>query len=263
MDVAKELKAIENEINSLERRLTKLRQAGTSTHKILSTTHNDSVAANVSRGDVIIGNSTPRWSRLAIGNNNDVLTVIGSDVQWQPAPGGGGGLTVLDRDDTQPSVSNASTYQTLYSYSVPAGELSTNRIIQFWILGYFFNTSGTSRFMKIRISYGGVTMYEDTMGSIGSISGQQINTRFLMHLMNQGVTYSQHFTIRANLGSSTNPVTGYGRINTDESSGNVGGHGVDPGVDSTGAQTFLVEMDPQFASVNWGFQAYMIWAVKI
>jgi len=263
MNVSKELKAIENEINSLERRLTKLRQAGTSTHKILSTTHNDSVAGNVVRGDVIIGNSTPRWTRLAIGNNNDVLTVVGSDVSWQPPTGGGGGFEVLDRDDSQPLVANASSYQTLYSYTVPAGELETNRIIQFWILGYFFNTSGVSRFMQIRCSYGGVTMYEDTMGTIGSISGQQINTRFIMNLMNLGVTYSQYFTIRANLGTSTNPTTGYCRINTDESSGNLGGHGIDPGVDSTGAQTFLVEMNPQAASVNWGFQAMMIWAVKI
>ena len=263
MDVAKELKSIENEINSLERRLTKLRQAGTSTHKILSSTHNDSVAANVVRGDVMVGNSTPRWSRLAKGNNNDVLTVVGSDVQWAAPGGGGGGFEVLDRDDTQPLVSNASTYTTLYSYSVPASELGTNRIIQFWILGYFFNTSGASRYMKIRVKYGGTTMYEDTMGGIGSISGQQISTRFLMNLMNLGVTYSQHFTIRANLGQSINPATGYGRINSDESAGNLGGHGVDPGVDSTSAQTFLVELNPQLASVNWGFQTYMIWAVKI
>lgn len=35
-------------------------------HNILSTTHGDALAASVVDGDVIIGNVTPKWSRLAI-----------------------------------------------------------------------------------------------------------------------------------------------------------------------------------------------------
>ena len=36
-------------------------------HDILSATHGDTLVAAVVRGDLVLGNSTPKWSRLAIG----------------------------------------------------------------------------------------------------------------------------------------------------------------------------------------------------
>lgn len=38
---------------------------GTAPHNLLSSTHADTVAASVVRGDIIVGNSTPAWARLA------------------------------------------------------------------------------------------------------------------------------------------------------------------------------------------------------
>src|SRR5436190_15059667 len=43
-------------------------------HNILSTTHGDTLAASVVRGDLIIGNSTPQWARLAVGAANSGLS---------------------------------------------------------------------------------------------------------------------------------------------------------------------------------------------
>lgn len=54
----------------------------TNPHNLLSTTHPDTLAASVVRGDVIIGNSTPAWSRLAIGSNGAFLSSNGTDVSW-------------------------------------------------------------------------------------------------------------------------------------------------------------------------------------
>lgn len=55
-------------------------------HNILSATHSDSLAASVVRGDLIIGNSTPVWSRLA-GIANAVLQfTTGGDIAWTTAP---------------------------------------------------------------------------------------------------------------------------------------------------------------------------------
>lgn len=51
-------------------------------HDMLSTTHTDTLAATVSRGSLIIGNSTPLWSELVIGAPNTVLTSDGSDISW-------------------------------------------------------------------------------------------------------------------------------------------------------------------------------------
>lgn len=54
----------------------------TTPHNILSVTHADTLTASVVRGDVIIGNSTPKWSRLAHGTAGQVLTTDGTDVSW-------------------------------------------------------------------------------------------------------------------------------------------------------------------------------------
>ena len=49
-----------------------------------------------STGDLIIGNGTNSNTRLGIGANTYVLTSDGSTASWQPAAGGGGGVTSFD-----------------------------------------------------------------------------------------------------------------------------------------------------------------------
>jgi len=44
--------------------------------------HTDTLAASVTRGDIIVGNSTPKWSELAIGTASKVLRSDGTDVGW-------------------------------------------------------------------------------------------------------------------------------------------------------------------------------------
>jgi hypothetical protein len=58
-------------------------------HDILSATHGDATIDGVIRGDVIVGNDTPDWTRLPIGGVGDVLTSDGVDVSWQPGGAGG------------------------------------------------------------------------------------------------------------------------------------------------------------------------------
>lgn len=60
--------------------------SGVSTHNILdSTVHTDALTGTVVRGDVIVGNSTPKWSRKAVGTG--VLAADGTDVTgWTQNP---------------------------------------------------------------------------------------------------------------------------------------------------------------------------------
>jgi hypothetical protein len=65
------------------RLLTWIRQeAGGLTHNILSATHPDTTAGTVTRGDLIVGESTPKWNRLALGTANYVVGSDGSDVVY-------------------------------------------------------------------------------------------------------------------------------------------------------------------------------------
>src|SRR3990167_11444938 len=55
-------------------------------HTILSATHTDTVAAAVVRGDLMIGNSTPAWARVAGVANAVPQFTTGGDTAWTTAP---------------------------------------------------------------------------------------------------------------------------------------------------------------------------------
>jgi len=51
-------------------------------HNLLSTTHPDTLPASPVRGDLLLGNSTPKWARGAIGSSNAILKTDGVDPLW-------------------------------------------------------------------------------------------------------------------------------------------------------------------------------------
>src|SRR3989304_5065333 len=55
---------------------------GAAPHDILSATHTEILAAAVIRGDLLVGNSTPRWARLPIGTAGTILRSDGTDPSW-------------------------------------------------------------------------------------------------------------------------------------------------------------------------------------
>lgn len=70
-------------------------QTGGTSHEILSATHTDSLVGTVSKGSLIIGNSTPKWAELIVGNDGQVLTAqADGTVDWEDAGGGGGSGTM-------------------------------------------------------------------------------------------------------------------------------------------------------------------------
>jgi len=52
-------------------------------HALLSGTHTDAASDAVTRGSLIIGNSTPEWDELVIGAANTFLKSDGTDPSWQ------------------------------------------------------------------------------------------------------------------------------------------------------------------------------------
>lgn len=67
---------------------TRLSDARTPTaHNLLNSTyHGDALTGAATRGDIIYGNSTPKWARLAKGTSGYVLTAGASDVGWAALP---------------------------------------------------------------------------------------------------------------------------------------------------------------------------------
>lgn len=71
-----------------------LTSSGEVPHNLLDGQVNqDTLAGSVVRGDLIVGNSTPKWARLGIGAGGTVLTSDGTDASWV-APSGATPATV-------------------------------------------------------------------------------------------------------------------------------------------------------------------------
>lgn len=60
-----------------------------SAHNLLSATHGDTLTDTVVRGDILIGNSTPKWARLPKPSVLSGLSHDGTDVSWVTATGTG------------------------------------------------------------------------------------------------------------------------------------------------------------------------------
>lgn len=62
---------------------------GGSNHDLLSATHTDTVADAVAEGDLLVGNATPEWERLAKGTEDQVFTMLDADTPGWADPSGG------------------------------------------------------------------------------------------------------------------------------------------------------------------------------
>lgn len=71
-------------------------------HNLLSAVHPDTVPASPVRGDLLLGNSTPAWTKLAIGTTGKFLRSDGADPSWQTIAASdiGSGILALARGGT-------------------------------------------------------------------------------------------------------------------------------------------------------------------
>lgn len=77
-----------------------LDDTGLSNHELLSGTHTDTLADAVVSGDLIYGNATPLWARMAIGTSGQVLTSVGGFPEWADPSSG---FTAKEIDGTPTS----------------------------------------------------------------------------------------------------------------------------------------------------------------
>lgn len=69
------------------KQLLRTGDAGTGTNALLDgTNHTDTLAGTVVRGDMVYGNSTPKWARKALGTVGKVVSSDGTDLDWLEAP---------------------------------------------------------------------------------------------------------------------------------------------------------------------------------
>ncbi len=72
-----------------------------------------------------------------------------------------------DTNVTAVTVTNTVTETAIYTYSVPANTLSTNKALRFTLNGTYLNDSG-NRTIRVRVKYGATTLLDKTTGTISS-----------------------------------------------------------------------------------------------
>lgn len=142
---------------------TTLHSHSGSTHAILDgSVHSDSVAQGVSRGSLIVGNSTPKWDELVVGTITQILGSDGTDAAWKAQSfidhGSIGGLT--DDDHAQYLLTSDATSRvafaanwidltdagttTLHSHTVGAGTITNAMLANMAAWTFKIRNSGSS-----------------------------------------------------------------------------------------------------------------------
>ena len=75
---------------------------------------------------------------------------------------------VLARNNTSVAVGNSSTESSIFSFTVPAGAMETNRRLKINIIGTFVNNTGGNRTFRVRVYLGGVALLDKTTANVAT-----------------------------------------------------------------------------------------------
>lgn len=206
------------------------------------------------KGDLIAATAADTPARVAAGTDGHVLTADSSQaagVKWAAGAGGSSGANVLDRVTSAAGPSNTTTETAVYSFSVPGGSLSTNKMLRLSILGAFLNDSGGARSLTFRVKYGATTMFEDLTTTYAA-QAQAREARIELQLAAQGATNDQVLSGELKLSATDAATTGRGGFNT-SSGGFLLPFGGDAAEDSTANKTLAVTVQFGTASSSLTF----------
>lgn len=155
---------------------------------------------------------------------------------------------MIDTNSATVSVGATTTETSVYSFTVPAGLLETNRTLRVHIIATFLNNTGNNtRTYRLRAKLGATTVLDKTTASVSS-NATAIDLSGLI--------------ILTNAGSSSSQVAGMHFLG--ERAGTVIGTIVDTGtssVDTSSDQTFDVTVTNSFSSASQVFTKLAAYAV--
>lgn len=99
-------------------------------------------------------------------------------------------------------VVNTTTETVLYTKSITANHMSTDRMLRLNVIGDYLNDSGAARNLTVKVTFGGTTLYLSTFGNV-AVSATRRPFRVEVLLANLGVTNSQFMSGVIYLGSAT------------------------------------------------------------
>lgn len=158
---------------------------------------------------------------------------------------------VIDRSTSTVDVVSTAALTSIYTKSIAAGSMSTDRGLELWIGGDWLNNTGSNQGLRFQVIFGATTMFDITNASLGASNAAR--QPILIHLMlqNLGAANSQLLTGRivipdTSFGAAT---TGIGNLLTTSGSGQ-GTFGGTAAENTALATTLDIKVAPSAASAS-------------
>lgn len=154
---------------------------------------------------------------------------------------------VYDRATATIDVVSSTTETTIYTKSIGAGHMSTDRMLRLTILGDYFNNTGLGQDPRLKVSFGGTVIWDWTF----PIAGQPDNANrrpfyAVINIANKASASVQFMTGIMGIGSA-NVTVGIG--SEDKAAGVIASAGTFA-INTASAQTLLVTAQHDTSSAN-------------
>lgn len=210
--------------------------------------------ATLSRGNVLIGNSSNVAAAVDVNDSGKILVGDGTDLNSVSVSGdatlSSAGVVTLSssfekllyKSTTAITINNDASETTIVSYSVPGGTLSTGNYLMVTVEGSWLNNTGSNATITMSLKFGATTVASAGTGNVATNANTK-HYRAVATLVAQGATNSQWGGI-------------YQSPNATASASDDG----TAAEDSTGAKTLVITAQLSTNSTNL---TYIMKAVKI
>ncbi len=170
-----------------------------------------------------------------------VASEIPSAAKWNSLVG------TYTRATTTVDVVSTATETTLFSQSVGAGHMSSDRMLRLTLLGDYLNNTGASEDPRLRVKWGGTTIWDQVPSVIGSNANRR-PFRAVVEIANLNSATSQYMSGVMAIGSA-NATVGIGSANPADAGGMIASAGL-LSVNTASAAVIAVTAQHDTSSAN-------------
>lgn len=176
-----------------------------------TTSDANTVTIDPSGAETIEGSAT-----LIFGTSGrDSRAIVSDGTQWwvisgQGSTAGAVGASLYARASTELNIVNDATEQAIFSFTVAANDLASNRALYVYLGGDYLNNSGAGRTFTWRVRLGATVLYADPTIALPVSANRRAWSSYLL-VGNQATNDQTLFGVLF-LGNSNAPVTGIGDL---------------------------------------------------
>lgn len=133
---------------------------------------------------------------------------------WHPMVSGAGTSSVVEIPGSTTTITNSVAETSIYSYTIPGGDVTANTQFRLTLETSVENTSGSMQSMRLRGKLGGSTVIDYSSGSLfGSGTGERLgNLTVLVEALEPAGTQALHFQwLETNISAQGTLATGNGQ----------------------------------------------------